>query len=406
MDKILEARLAQVAKARKLANDDAAAKGLPPVAKNATEILEVERMPTGSPALDIQLFGGWPIGNWVELFGKLSSGKSTLAYASIAEYQRRNPYGIALLIDLEGTYDPARARRIGVDESRLEFLGPNTAEDTFEAIEHYLDIVDGGKAVVGIIVLDSIAALMAAAEEKSEIGNATVATASKVLGKIYRRFQAKLYRNGTVFIMVNQLRSIIGGYGPVTTTTPGGWAPKFFSAVRLESSMVKRIEKTVKGEKVELGVVSKFSIRKNKSGGGLTPVMMTITRARGVDAAIDIVKLGVDYGIITKVAGGGLTTTLTDGTVVAEKSEQDMLTRVRADKAAFTDLYDRVVKTGIEVTRKNIGLEDSGEAEPDVDLETLAGATPFSYDEEEEGSAPRAAQGPDDRAIPLPEDPE
>ena len=405
MDKILEQRLAAVAKARKHANDDAATKGLPPVAKNANEILEVEHMPTGSPSLDIQLFGGWPKGNWVEIFGKLSSGKSTLAYASIAEYHRRDPYGIALIIDLENTFDLKRAVRMGVDPDRLEYLGPNTAEDTFEAIEYYLDLTDGGKAVVGLIVLDSIAALMAAAEEKSEIGDATVATASKVLGKVYRKFQAKLYRNGAVFIMINQIRALIGGYGPVNTTTPGGYAPRFFSSVRIETAMIKRIEKTINKKTVELGVISKFSIRKNKSGGGVTPVQMTISRARGVDAPIDILQLGIEYGIITK-AGGGFSVKLNDGTEISEKSEQDMLSRIRKDRKVFAELYDRVVVVGIEVTKKNIGLDLASEGEdPDVDMESLAGAAPIKEDEAVATGA-GAPPEPDDRGAPLPDEPD
>jgi len=406
VDKILEQRLAAVAKARKHANDDAAAKGLPPVAKNSTEIIEVEHMPTGSPSLDIQLFGGWPKGNWVEIFGKLSSGKSTLAYGSIAEYHRRDPYGIALIVDLENTFDLGRAVRMGVDPDRLEYLGPNTAEDTFEAVEYYLDLVDGGKAVVGLIVLDSIAALMAAAEEKSDISDVTVASSSRVLGRVYRRFQGKLYRNGTVFIMINQIRAKIGGYGPVNTTTPGGFAPGFFSSVRIESAMIKRIVKTIKKKDVELGVVSKFSVRKNKSGGGLTPVELTLTRARGLDAAVDIVTSGIEYGVIAK-SGGGLSVTLADGTEISEKSEQDMLVRIRGDRALFGELYDRVVVTGIEVTKKNIGLALAEvDAEPDVDMESLDKAESVKEDEPVEAGGAAGATSPDDHDIPLPGEPD
>jgi len=384
VDPVLQRKLAAVGAINKRVNDDQKKKGLPPVARMATEVLAAERIPTGSPSLDIQLVGGWPKGAWVEIFGPESSGKSTLAYQTIAELHRRDPNAIALLIDLETSFDEARGARMGIDKGRLVYLQPTGAEDVFKTIEQFVDAIDEqGRSIISLVVLDSIAVLETAADGEAEFDEATVGTLARLLSRVYRRLQGKLFRTGTTILAINQTREKIGGYGD-TETTPGGKAPKFYSAVRVRTSKVKDITASAK----PIGQTSRVKVRKNKAGGGKDDFEISILFSRGIDAGVDIVRLGVKLGVIAK-AGGNHGVTMPDGSDVRERSEADLLRRLRTDEAVFAYLYDRVVAAGIAVLRAEVYDEDpvdESELDPEALEAVLVESGPGARDE-----APAAA---------------
>src|SRR5829696_3942410 len=67
--------------------------------------MQIESIPTGSPALDIALgIGGIPRGRVIEIYGPESAGKSTLAQSIIAQAQAGG--GTAAYIDVEHAMDP------------------------------------------------------------------------------------------------------------------------------------------------------------------------------------------------------------------------------------------------------------------------------------------------------------
>ena len=65
---------------------------------------EIATMPSGVPSLDVRLGGGWPKGQWSEVVGPRSSGRSwTLAQAMAQATQRGE---LVALIDAFDTWDP------------------------------------------------------------------------------------------------------------------------------------------------------------------------------------------------------------------------------------------------------------------------------------------------------------
>ena len=341
-DEILKRKLAAINSWKRSTNADAAKKGLPPVVVGADERLVVERMPTGSASLDAVLAGGWPKGTWIEIYGPESSGKSTLAYATIAELHRRSPDSVALLIDLENAYDPDRGRRMGIDPHRLEIMGANTAEDVFTHLEKLIDVVDEkGHSIVDLVVLDSIATLMTAAEDDAEFVDAQVATTPRLLSKVLRKLNPKIGRAGVVILMINQVRMKIGVmYGP-NEDTPGGRAIKFYSSVRIET---RRIE-AVKDKETEIAQKTRVSIRKNKTAGGRGASEVMISRIRGLEPEWDLVKLGIRFGTVEKK--GSFYSTVTPNGEIKEQGEANFAAAVRRDRAAFAALYDATVAAAL-----------------------------------------------------------
>ncbi len=105
-------------------------------------------VPTGHPALDAALgTGGWPRGALALLDAPQGSGATTLALGSLAAAQAEG--GLTAWLDLDGTFDPAVAARLGVG---LEWLLVARPHDPAEAIE--LAAWLGRSGLIDALVLD------------------------------------------------------------------------------------------------------------------------------------------------------------------------------------------------------------------------------------------------------------
>ena len=72
--------------------------------------VDVDVIPTGTLSLDLALgVGGVPRGRVIEIFGKESTGKTTLALHILAEAQKKG--GVAAFVDAEHALDPDYAKK-------------------------------------------------------------------------------------------------------------------------------------------------------------------------------------------------------------------------------------------------------------------------------------------------------
>jgi len=214
------------------------------VDKAGKEWENLPRLPTGVFPLDLSMGGGFPMGKCSEIFGIESSGKTNLAYLTIAQGQLIYPDKQAVFVDAEHGFDPMWARALGVDTDRLILVHPEYAEQAADIIESFLYATD-----VFLIVLDSIAALTTQNESDSSTEKAAVGGASALIGKMYRKITVayqKLGNAGSVppaFIGINQTRTKIGCFD-------------YTSPVWLADGSVMRIGKIV-NQKLGVEVLSK-----------------------------------------------------------------------------------------------------------------------------------------------------
>ena len=94
---------------------------------------EVPRITTGILAYDLMLGGGWPANQWSEIIGDESSGKTALAYKTIAANQAIDPDWVAMWIAAE-EFVPDYAKAIGVDLDRLWVVETNVMEQVYDLI--------------------------------------------------------------------------------------------------------------------------------------------------------------------------------------------------------------------------------------------------------------------------------
>ena len=122
---------------------------------------------TGVYSLDKKLYGGLPFGKMVEIFGKNSSGKTSLALKAASQvnninyetgetdFSRKNPCSVAYL-DLENSFDDVWASKLGFERYEYgndvdEVMGGDTVGDVVK------DFIDDD--LYSMIIIDSLDAM-------------------------------------------------------------------------------------------------------------------------------------------------------------------------------------------------------------------------------------------------------
>lgn len=283
----------------------------------------VEKAPpetSGSPALDEALgIWGYPKGRLVQIAGHESSGKTLLSLMAVREWQRKNPKNWALFIDAEYTFDPDWAERLGVDLSRLRILKTNDGVEIFERLcgkpsdkpgkpkvkRGFLDLVieQGGadESGLGVVVLDSLAAILPPAEVVSEVGKANVAALSRFLTPEIRRLVPLVANSQVVFLGINHLKVAIGQYGD-PQTSPGGKAWFYHCSLMLNVAQINREECRIYDDaKERIGHRIRAKISKNKTAPSYREAEMDIAYLRGfVNRSAEIKDLAVKYGVVQR----------------------------------------------------------------------------------------------------------
>lgn len=173
-----------------------------------------ERFQTGFLTLDYATGGGIRRGTIGELFGPESSGKSLVCQKIIASAQKIG--AVCAYVDMEQTFDPIFARKLGVNVEELILSQPRSLQQAFEVID---GLVDAG---IDIIVLDSVATLVPEEELEGEIGKQTIGLVARYMSQFLRRLNVKIADSQSSVLFVNQVRDKVGVLYGNPEETPGG----------------------------------------------------------------------------------------------------------------------------------------------------------------------------------------
>ncbi len=252
--------------------------------------MNVEVVSTGCLSLDIALgVGGIPKGRIIEIYGPEASGKTTLAQHIVAEAQRQGM--VAAFVDAEHALDPDYAKRIGVDIDNLLISQPDTGEQALEITETL--VRSGG---VGVVVIDSVAALVPKAEIEGEMGDSHMGLQARLMSQALRKLAGIVNKSQTIVIFINQIRMKIGVFFGNPETTTGGNALKFYSSVRIE---VRRAAQIKQGEKI-IGNQVKAKVVKNKVAAPFKSATFDIMYNEGISRGGDVLDTALIFGVVTK----------------------------------------------------------------------------------------------------------
>lgn len=218
------------------------------------------RIPFSSPLMNWFTYGGVPRNKITEFHGDFGSGKSTTsldicnnavklfcneydeevaklqeavssgnkaASMELDELHENGPRKVVYL-DVEHAFDVTWAKTLSVDLDHVDVIQPPDipAEELLQMVR---EIVETGE--IGLIVLDSIPALIPQKVLEKKIGEKTVAALAGLLDTFYKVIIPLLTRYKCTMIMINQIRENFDN--PYVVKTPGGSAPRFYSSLRL-----------------------------------------------------------------------------------------------------------------------------------------------------------------------------
>jgi recombination protein RecA len=254
-------------------------------------IRKIDGISTGALSLDIALGGfGIPRGRVIEFYGPESSGKTTLALHVIANAQKVG--GVAAFIDAEHALDTTWARRLGVNINDMLVSQPDTGEQALDITEMLVK-----SNAVDIIVIDSVAALVPAAELQGEMGQSHMGLQARLMSQALRKLTGVISKSKTCVIFINQIRMKIGVMFGNPETTTGGNALKFYCSVRVDVRRVSTIQDS-KGEAV--GNRVRARVVKNKVAAPFKTAEFDILFNSGISMEGDLVDLAAELNVINK----------------------------------------------------------------------------------------------------------
>jgi recombination protein RecA len=233
---------------------------------------------------------GVPRGRVTELYGPESGGKTTLALHVIANAQKAG--GVAAFIDAEHALDTTWAKKLGVDINSMLVSQPDTGEQALDITEMLVK-----SNAVDIIVVDSVAALVPAAEVQGEMGATHMGLQARLMSQAMRKLTSVISKSKTCLIFINQIRMKIGVMFGNPETTPGGNALKFYSSVRLD---VRRISTIKDSAGQAVGNRVRARVVKNKVAPPFKISEFDIMFDSGISYEGDLIDLGIGCDIVQK----------------------------------------------------------------------------------------------------------
>ena len=250
----------------------------------------LKRILSGCDSLDDALGGGWPLGRIVEIYGSEGSGKTTLCYHAIKSFQESDVDGEVAWVDSEFSFDPDYAEQIGVDVNSILFHQPEYGEQALEVVRKLMS------QKVGLIVVDSVAALTPRSEIEGDVGSHQMGAQARLMSQAMRMLTGDAGRNDVLLMFTNQERDKIGQIYGSKHTTPGGRALRFYSSIRLE---LRAIGQEKDGE-LPVAVRVKAITKKNKVAPPLRTTNYIITFGKGIDRIAGLFDDAVENKIIEK----------------------------------------------------------------------------------------------------------
>ena len=169
----------------------------------------IERINSGSNALDQMLGGGFETGAITEAFGEFGSGKTQIGHVLTVNQLKQNPEAMTVYIDTESTFRPERiiqlAESAGMDPKeilkRIIVAKAYNSDHQMLLTEKVEDLIKKDKKNVKLVVVDSLTAHFRA----EFIGRGTLADRQQKLNRHLHPLMRLAETNNLCVYVTNQV---------------------------------------------------------------------------------------------------------------------------------------------------------------------------------------------------------
>lgn len=279
----------------------------------------------GIPNLDHILGGGLTVGQYTLIKGNSKVGKT---YLIVQAFKAAIAKGHdCYLLDLEKSYNPEWYELQGVDTSKVIVARPPNGEKACDLLEALI------RRNVGMIAVDSLAAVVPGAEIEKNHAENTVGLAAKLINRMTRELVNEI--QDTIVLMVNQYRMGIGvSYGD-PRTLPGGMGQEYFAWTTIQ---VKRSGwLTEKDQRV--GFTMEFYTETNRSAAPFQSAKVPFKFATGLQITDALVEMALEFGVIEAKGGGNY---YMDGERIAVRGREALVAKLDEELAFKEEVTLRV----------------------------------------------------------------
>ncbi len=250
--------------------------------------------PTGSLKLDFLLgTGGVPGGSLVEIFGPDSCGKTSLCLSIAAEANKLG--NRCAFIDADQNLTSNQIHAFGVDPQRTYLVQASQAEQTMDIMERLIR-----SQAFGVIILDSIDALVPASERISPYGDERIMEIDGILSRSLSKLTALLQRSQTTLILTRmQTASQRTVYHKLSQNT-SRLALKLHATISIQLETISYLTR----QRSTYGYQVLVNLKKNRFGPCPRTTKLDIMYNDGIIKLGDILDLGLHLKILTKSSQG------------------------------------------------------------------------------------------------------
>lgn len=351
----------------------------PPVAFVAAgneDLLDFGLIPTGNPAIDEALGGGFPRGTIVQVAGQEGTGKTCMAFDMIAYNQRmareKGEEFWAAYVHLESSAFPfAPAINAGVDLDQLIIINAlSSGEKTFNIMMKYLWDWDKRSAVnaLDMVVVDSIAAASPEAEMESaekDLANVTIGRQAAMMSKVLRIISGSGALGRSLLLLINQDRTGIETWGATKVRTGGkamGYYPKI--TVGVSKPTKGKLTRGSGAAQETYGHTVAGVVEKNNTqvGKPYASFVYPVIYGEGVDLICPAIDIAVRKGVIEQTSSAWFQLQYM-GDLVRFNGKDKIYEKARADKEFFDYIVRMIVNQASHEADVKAPLKDEQVAE-------------------------------------------
>jgi len=271
-------------------------------------VKKITKFASGAFGMDYPLFGGLPLGQICIYSGLPHSGKTTAACCELAAYQRQFPDRPCVYVDAEHRLNlEHQAKMNGVDLAKLRYVDIPVGMSGEQVLDIIIELEQSDN--IGLIILDSIPALIPAAVLKADMTEdpGMRATMAKKFYSFYSEMLALLSEKQNLLICINQVRDGGTVNNQQIWKEAGGYAHQYYPTVAIRfgkrtftlgDNMKALADKNGEGAD---GFRLWFKVTKNSTGsttrgGGF----ITYRLDTGLDWLNDLIEIAEGFDFIKK----------------------------------------------------------------------------------------------------------